>query len=107
MGQTNLKDILDNLLNQTITLKIKDILGTLRALARILSEKKPALDKQAETLETKVGSIGVETLRIYARSTPKMTIRICGGKPIQALINTGAEVNLMTHSIAKKNGLLI
>ena len=107
MGQTNLKDILNNLLNQTITLKIKDILGTLQALAKILSKKKSALDKWAKTLKTKVKSIEVKTLYIYAQLPSKIIIRICGDKSIQALINTKAEINLIIHFIAEKNGLLI
>jgi Aspartyl protease len=108
MGQTDPEDILNNLLEQTVSLKIKDILGTSQALARILGGKAPALGrKPAETFEAKIANISIETLRSYSRKTPKMFVKINDGEATKALIDTGAEVNLMTRAVAERNGLLI
>ena len=70
---------------------------------------KDSVEQDAANPRTvKVGSIGVrdKTLRkAYICSTPKARVQIAGGGRYKALLDTGAEVNVMTHSIVKEEGL--
>ena len=56
----------------------------------------------------KIGSIGIRDpllRRAYTRSTPKAKVRVGDGGRYKSLLDSGAEVNVMTYDVAKREGL--
>ena len=64
--------------------------------------------EKAEGPTVKIGSIGIRDPRLrraYTRSTPKAKVQIGDGNRYKSLLDSGAEVNMMTYNVAKREGL--
>ena len=60
------------------------------------------------TPTVRVSSVGIHDRTedlVYAAPTPKLKVKVNEGKLVDALLDTGAEVNVMTSELAKEVGL--
>lgn len=58
----------------------------------------------------RVASIGIgerTEQKLYAAATPKLKVRLNDEMSVQALLDTGAEINVMTSEVAKAAGLAV
>ena len=95
-------------MKQPVTIKLQDLLACSPTFAKLLFKGVPVREK-AEIPTASVGSMGVRRHRkerTYAAKTPKLLVKV-DGAPIRAMLDTGAEVNVITRTAADELGLLV
>jgi hypothetical protein len=102
---TDPEAVLDRVMKQPVTIKLQDLLACSPTFAKLLF-KSVSIQEAAEVLAANVRSIRSRqrTERAYAAKTPKLLVKV-DGAPTQAMLDTGAEVNVITRGAADKLGL--
>ena len=98
--------VFDGVMKQPVTIKLQDLLACSPTFAKLLFKGVPVREK-AEIPTASVGSMGVRRHwkeRTYAAKTPKLLVKV-DGAPIRAMLDTGAEVNVITQTAADELGL--
>ena len=96
-------------MKQPVTIKLQDLLACSPTFANLLFKGVP---KEGISMPSaKVGSIGLRQRhrnqeKMYAAKTPKLLVKI-DGTSAKAMLDTGAEVNVITRSAAEELGLPI
>ena len=102
---TDAKAVFDRVMKQLVTIKLQDLLACSPAFTKLLFRSVP-VQTQAEVPTASVGSIKSRqrTEQAYAAKTPKLLVKV-DGSPTQAMLDTGAEVNVITRAAADELGL--
>ena len=103
---TDAEAVFDRVMEQLVTIKLQDLLACSPTFAKLLFRTVP-VQAEAEVLTASVGSIRTRwqrTERAYAAKTPKLLVKV-DGSPTQAMLDTGAEVNVITRAAADELGL--
>jgi len=102
---TDPEAVFDKVIKQLVTIKLQDLLACSPTFAKLLF-KRVSIQEVAEVLAASVGSIRTRqrTERAYAAKTPKLLVKV-DGTPTQAMLDTGAEVNVITRAAADELGL--
>jgi hypothetical protein len=97
--------VFDKVMKQPVTIKLQDLLACSPTFTKLLFKSVP-VQAEAEVPTASVGSIRSRqrTEQTYAAKTPKLLVKI-DGAPTQALLDTRAEVNVITRAAADELGL--
>ena len=97
--------VLEEIMDQKVSVRLRDILVTSESLQKLLF--KGVTQKDVPT--ARVGAIGMRRQeKTYAASTPKLHVRIgTEQSPVLAMLDSGAEVNVITRAVADELGLPI
>jgi Aspartyl protease len=100
---TDPETVFGEVMKQLVTIKLQDLLACSLAFTKLLFKGVPV---QAEVLTASVGSIRTRqrTEQAYAAKTPKLLVKV-DGVPTQAMLDTRAEVNVITRAAADELGL--
>lgn len=82
--------------------------SVVRSVVKESTESEASVSQPTLAKTVKVGSIGVRDHRLrkaYMRATPKTKVQVNGGGKYRGLLDSGAEVNVMTHDIVKAESL--
>jgi hypothetical protein len=105
---TNLETVFGKVLKQPVTIKLQDLLACSLAFTKLLFKSVP-VQAEAEVPTTSVGSIKAHrqrTEQAYAAKTPKLLVKVDGAST-QAMLDTKAEVNVITRAAVDELGLLV
>ena len=99
----------DKILQNEIRLGLGDVLDLSPQLQKLFSQRY----KRAKELQRNVDTVRVDSIEVidteaknyYLASTPKVPIRMDSGTRYTALLDTGAEINVMTEEMMIKEGL--
>jgi Aspartyl protease len=101
--KANMEELLEEIMDQRVSIRLRDILTSSESLTKLMFKGLPA----KEEIAVKVGSAALRQVeRTYAAATPKVRVKI-GSITIDTMLDSGAEVNVMTRSLADKAGLTV
>jgi hypothetical protein len=98
--------VFDEVMKQPVTIKLQDLLVCSPTFAKLLFKGIP-VQEEAEVPTASIGSVGVrrhKKEKTYAAKTPKLLVKV-DGVPTRAMLDTGAEVNVITRAAADELGL--
>jgi hypothetical protein len=101
--------IFDEVMKQPVTIKLQDLLACSPTFAKLLFKGATSPKEEISTRFAEVGSIGLRQRnqeKAYAAKTPKLSVKV-DGTSTRAMLDTGAEVNVITRSAAEELGLPI
>jgi hypothetical protein len=105
---TDLEAVFDEVMKQLVTIKLQDLLANSPTFAKLLFKGVPK--EEISMPSTKIGSIGLRHWhweeKTYTAKTPKLSIKVDGAST-RAMLDTGAEVNVITRSAVEELGLPI
>ena len=102
-------EVFDEVMGQKVEIRMKDLLVCSKPFWDLMFKGAIRNDKNKEAEEdVQAVSIGGLTLGewAYAASTPKVKVRL-GDVVVDAMLDTGAEVNVMTKALADRAGLTV
>jgi hypothetical protein len=105
----NLEAIFDEVIKQPVTIKLQDLLACSPTFAKLLFKGAASPKEEISTRFAKVGSIGFRQRnqeKAYAAKTPKLLVKV-DGTSTRAMLDTRAEVNVITRSAVEELGLPI
>ena len=104
--KANTEDLLNEIMDQRISICLRDIITSLDSLKKLMF--KGILKKiNKETPVAKVGNIAMQkSYKEYAAKTSKIRVKI-RDIVVDAMLDTSAEVNVMTKALANKAGLTV
>jgi hypothetical protein len=102
---TDPEAVFDEVMKQPVTIKLQDLLACSPTFAKLLF-KGVSVQEAADVPAASVGSVGVQHRKekTYAAKTPKLLVKV-DGAPTRAMLDTGAEVNVITRAAADELGL--
>jgi len=102
---TDPEAVFDEVIKQPVTIKLQDLLACSPTFAKLLF-KGVSIREAADVPAASVGSVGVRHRKekTYAAKTPKLLVKV-DGAPTRAMLDTGAEVNVITRAAADELGL--
>jgi hypothetical protein len=109
-GEAKPEQVLNKILDQKVEgITTRELLSNSPALLKLVfqsprydpSEPAPSVTVDSHDLE------GSEENPYYAVSTPKLSVRLNGTAQVKAMIDTGAEINVMTQGLADDCGLAV
>ena len=104
--RANTEDLLDEIMDQKISIRLRDIITSSDSLMKLMFRGIPKKISD-EMPVAKVGNVAIKrSYREYAAKTPKIRVKI-GDVVVDAMLDTGAEVNVMTKALADKAGLTV
>jgi hypothetical protein len=106
---TNPEAVFDEVMKQPVTIKLQDLLACSPTFAKLLFKSGISPKEEISMPSAKVGSIGLRHQhqeKTYAAKTSKLSVKV-NGTTTQAMLDTGAEVNVITCSAAEELGLPI
>jgi hypothetical protein len=108
---TDPEAVFDEVMKQPVTIKLQDLLACSPTFAKLLFKGVATPKEEISMPSTQVGSIGLRQRnrnqeRTYAAKTPKLSVKV-DGTSTRAMLDTGAEVNVITRSAAEELGLPI
>jgi hypothetical protein len=101
--------IFDEVMKQPVTIKLQDLLACSPTFAKLLFKGATIPKEEISIPSAEVGSIGLRQRnqeKAYAAKTPKLSVKV-DGTSTRAMLDTGAEVNVITRSAAEELGLPI
>jgi hypothetical protein len=102
-------EVFDEVMGQRVEIRMKDLLVCSKPLWELMF-KGTVRNDQGKEKEGGAQSVSVGGLRssewAYAASTPKVKVRL-GDVIVDAMLDTGAEVNVMTKALADRAGLTV
>jgi hypothetical protein len=103
---TNPEAVFDEVMKQPVTIKLQDLLACSPTFAKLLFKGVTIPKEEISMPSAKVGSIGLRHReeKTYAAKTPKLSVKV-DGTSTKAMLDTGAEVNVITRSAAEELGL--
>jgi hypothetical protein len=104
---TDAEAVFDEVIKQLVTIKLQDLLACSLAFTKLLFRSVP-VQTQAKVLTASIGSIKSRqrTEQAYTAKTPKLLVKV-NRLPMQAMLNTRAEVNVITKAAANELRLLV
>ena len=99
--------ILDRVLTSEVTMSIKELIALSEPM-RDLIFKKRGMETAIKENETLAGVNLVARRRpILVANSPKVRVLVNGGEPLVTILDTGADMNVITRQAADKFGLAI
>ena len=99
------ESLLNEIMDQCVSVRLRDIMTSSESLMKLMFKGIPKKDE--DVVIAKVGNMSVRRAeRTYAAATPKARVKI-GNIYVDAMLDSGAEVNVMTRSLADKAGLTV
>ena len=95
-------------MGQKVEIRVKDLLACSKPFWDLMFKGTPKEEPKGQEKEAPVVSIGGLALSewSYAASTPKIKVKL-GNVSVDAMLDTGAEVNVMSKALADKAGLTV
>jgi len=102
---TDPEAVFDEVIKQPVTIKLQDLLACSPTFAKLLF-KGVSIREAADVPAASIRSVGVRHRKekTYAAKTPKLLVKV-DGAPTRAMLDTGAEVNVITRAAADELGL--
>ena len=101
---TDPEAVFDEVIRQLVTIKLQDLLACSPTFAKLLF-KGVSIREAADVPAASVRSVGIKHKgRTYAAKTPRLLVKV-DGAPTRAMLDTGAEVNVITRAAADELGL--
>jgi len=102
---TDLEAVFNKVIKQPVTIKLQDLLACSPTFAKLLF-KGVSIREAADVPAASVGSIRVRHRKekTYTAKTPKLLVKV-DGAPTRAMLDIGAEVNVITRAAADELGL--
>jgi hypothetical protein len=100
--KANPEGLLDEIMDQRVSIRLRDILTSSDSLTKLMFKGLPMKE-----IDVKVGSTSLrQSERTYAAATPKIRVKI-GNTYADAMLDSGAEVNVMTRALANRAELTV
>jgi hypothetical protein len=106
---TNPETVFDEVMKQPVTIKLQDLLACSPTFAKLLFKDMTMPKEEISMPSAKVGSIGLchrHQEKTYTAKTSKLSVKV-DGTTTQAMLDTGAKVNVITCSAAEELSLPI
>jgi hypothetical protein len=102
---TDTEAVFDRVIKQLVTIKLQNLLACSFAFTKLLFKTMP-VQAEAEVLTISVRLVKSKqrTKQAYAAKTPKLLVKV-DGAPTLAMLDTRAEVNVITKAAADELGL--
>ena len=108
-GAINAREILKKVLTSKITLQIQKLLKLSKQIKDLIFKRRKVFDTKNQKKRHVEGKLNLIIKRklILIASNPKLKIKINGRKPIITILNSKAEINVITCKAANKFNLAI
>src|SRR5438045_9288195 len=105
--ECHVDEVVDDVMGQKVEICMKDLLACLKPFWDLMFK---GTVKDEKDMELAIPMVSVNGLALnewsYVASTPKIKVKL-GNVSVDAMLDTGAEVNVMSKTLADRAGLMV
>lgn len=108
-GAVEAEAILDRVLTTELTMTVKELIALSEPMRDLIFKKREVASTAGGGPTPTQGHVNLIALRnpVLVASSPKVKIMVNGGEPLVTILDSGAEMNVITRQAADKFGLAI
>ena len=97
--KSSTENLLEEIMDQRVSVRLRDIMTSSESLMKLMLKVIPKKDNEEGIVVAKVGNALLQrNKQTYIVATPKARVKI-GNVTVDAMLDSGAEVNVMTRSL--------